>query len=293
MKSLLTIIILVPNFCTAQIPPRQLPKTDPVEQTDPIIKYSYLVGDSIFYTDKNYKTGEKYYGEITAISSMAKGNLTVEINHGEEYKDYQGTETHTFYRDELNDGFSLLYYWIQQSTVNRWKTDYVGSLFVFETGRFYDPAEKKFKEFVLGDTVRILDLVYDPRISKTEKHEDIVELGFYFLAEHQHSEIMISPEYLLNAAISYNEFNQEIQRQYQDIEEFRRQIAAKYGDNDANRIINNEYWLGMNREQAYLSLGEPLKKKKTITYFIHYDTWIYSNFELWFQNGTLSSWKRK
>lgn len=292
MKSLLIIIILLPFFCTAQIPQKQQTKPQP-ESLDPIVEYAYLVGDSVFYTDMNYKTGEKYYGGITAITGVTRGNLTVEINQGEDYKEFPGTGTHTFYRDELKDGYSLLYYWIMKSTVDSWKKNYVNSLFVFENGKYYDPSVSSFKEFVLGDTVRILDLVYDPRISRTEKHEDIVELGFYFLASHQNSQIMISPEYLLNAAISYDDFQNFIQRQYRDVEEFRRQIAAIYGDNEADRIINNEYWLGMNREQAYLSLGEPLKKKKTITYFIHYDTWIYSDFELWFENGTLSSWKRR
>ncbi len=267
---------------------QQLPQE---QEIDPQKDFAYLLGDSIFFTDKNYKSEEKYYGVITAITGMENGHLTVEINNGQNFKDKDFTGTHTFYQDELQKGYSLLYYWIFDSTIRKWKSDYLGNILVIKEGEYYLPKYKRFFDFDPGDTIRVSNLIYDMRASKTEKHEDILELGFFFSAQYRGDSIYLSPEYILEHSLKFKDFAKQMAAYEREGEAFFREVERKYGTQSAHKIMNGEYWLGMNKEEAYLSLGEPNKLTKTFTYYIFYETWKYSFAHLYFENGMLMSWK--
>ena len=272
-----------------QYPNRQeLPKE---KQIDPQKEYAYLLGDSIFFTDKNYKAEEKYYGVITRIVGVEKGNLTVEINNGQNFNNKDFTGTHTFYLDELEKGYSVLYYWILHKTIRQWKSDYLGNYLVIKEGKYYLPKYQRFFEFDLGDTIRVRNLIYNMRASTTEKHEDILELGFFFSAVYRGDSIYLSPEYILEHSLKFKDFAQRVAQYQREDEAFYREIEQKYGSQSAGKIMNGEYWLGMNKEEAYLSLGDPAKLTKTFTYYIFYETWKYSFANLYFENGMLMSWK--
>lgn len=262
-------------------------------EIDPQVAYAYLVGDSIFFTDKNYKTGNQYYGKITAILGLDKGRLTVEINNGNKVNGIDYTETHTFYQDELEKEYSLLYYWVLDRKLRELKDHYLGRTLIIKEGRYYLPRYKRFFDFDPGDTIQVNNLIYDKRASTTEKHENILELGFFFSAVYRNDTIYLSPEYVARHSIDFQEFTEQMDAYDRESEAFFRAVESRYGSQSAQKIVNGEYWLGMRKEEAYLSLGKPPQISKTYTYWIFYETWKYPNMWFDFQNGMLMGWKPK
>jgi len=95
------------------------------------------------------------------------------------------------------------------------------------------------------------------------------------------------------------ERNKEIEKKYQERKE---QLIEKYGNEDANRMLNKEIWQGMTEEMLIESRGHPLDKKESvykekITLKFYYnsritrqDTIVYE-YEVTLENGKVVGWK--
>jgi len=71
----------------------------------------------------------------------------------------------------------------------------------------------------------------------------------------------------------------------------RKILIDKYGERDALRILNRKIWLGMTKEMAIQSIGNPTDIKRTVFSFGVHELWVYSNLYLHFEDGVLNSWQ--
>ncbi len=75
-------------------------------------------------------------------------------------------------------------------------------------------------------------------------------------------------------------------------DKLRRDLTSKFGAATAKRILNNEYWIGMTKEMAALSLGNPDDINRTVTAKTVSEQWVYGTMlYLYFENGTLVSFQ--
>jgi hypothetical protein len=69
-------------------------------------------------------------------------------------------------------------------------------------------------------------------------------------------------------------------------------LTLKFGATNAKRILNKEYWIGMTKEMATISLGKPKDINRTVTAKTVTEQWVYSaKLYLYFENGTLVSFQ--
>jgi hypothetical protein len=68
-------------------------------------------------------------------------------------------------------------------------------------------------------------------------------------------------------------------------------ILKKYGPTIFNKLKQNYYWIGMNKEMAIISLGEPNNINRTVGVWGVHEQWVYKNFNLYFENGKLTSYQ--
>lgn len=66
-----------------------------------------------------------------------------------------------------------------------------------------------------------------------------------------------------------------------------KELTKKFGSRDAKRILENSYWIGMTKEMAELSLGQPDAINRTVTASQTKEQWVYRKFgvNLYFTNG--------
>ncbi len=74
------------------------------------------------------------------------------------------------------------------------------------------------------------------------------------------------------------------------------ELAIKYGEKDAQRIINMQIWIGMTSEMAIDSWGHPDDINKTVLENNIREQWIYRKLNsndvyLYFDNEVLTSWQ--
>ena len=74
-------------------------------------------------------------------------------------------------------------------------------------------------------------------------------------------------------------------------EERKKYLITRYGGSNAERILQNKIWIGMTKEMALESWGNPDDINRTVTaYYIH-EQWVYSSQYLYFEDGILTSWQ--
>jgi len=71
-------------------------------------------------------------------------------------------------------------------------------------------------------------------------------------------------------------------------------MVAKYGQKNADAILNHQYWIGMTSEIARASLGSPDKNNKSVGSWGVHEQWVYENkgLYLYFENGILTSYQQ-
>ncbi|MFT4669139.1 MAG: hypothetical protein ACI9M9_000063 [Flavobacteriaceae bacterium] len=73
--------------------------------------------------------------------------------------------------------------------------------------------------------------------------------------------------------------------------EERKYFLEKYGEKIFNKLDNGKYWIGMTEEMVRFSLGNPKDiNRSTGSYGVH-EQWVYSNRNLYFENGVLTSYQ--
>jgi hypothetical protein len=73
----------------------------------------------------------------------------------------------------------------------------------------------------------------------------------------------------------------------------RANLINKYGKTNADRIIENQYWIGMTGEMAKESLGYPDQNNRSVGNWGVHEQWVYSEYDifLYFENGKLTSYQ--
>lgn len=102
----------------------------------------------------------------------------------------------------------------------------------------------------------------------------------------------------ITTVIVNREARQEIIDRIQEDEEakiqakkWREYVLKKYGSVKGNRILDNEYWIGMTSAEAIESLGEPERINRTTGSYGEHEQWVYKGAYLYFQNGLLKSFQ--
>jgi hypothetical protein len=80
-------------------------------------------------------------------------------------------------------------------------------------------------------------------------------------------------------------------KQKQAQEERKKNLISKYGVNNAEKIMSKLIWIGMTKEMARESWGEPKDIHRTVTASSIHEQWVYSGEYLYFENGILTSWQ--
>lgn len=73
------------------------------------------------------------------------------------------------------------------------------------------------------------------------------------------------------------------------------ELKQKFRAKDAQRILDQKVWIGMNQEQLILSWGEPDDKNRTVTKYGIREQWIYGEFPnvtyVYLEDGVVTSWQ--
>ena len=76
---------------------------------------------------------------------------------------------------------------------------------------------------------------------------------------------------------------------------YKQSLINKYGDRNANRILEHKIWLGMTDEMAVKSWGNPDDINRTVSTYGVKEQWIYGDISnrryLYFENGILTTWQ--
>ena len=64
-------------------------------------------------------------------------------------------------------------------------------------------------------------------------------------------------------------------------------IINRYGKTTADKLLNGYYWVGMTKDMARISLGEPDDINKTVSSNSSREQWVYRNYNvyLYFENN--------
>ena len=72
-----------------------------------------------------------------------------------------------------------------------------------------------------------------------------------------------------------------------------KELEKLYGSDNANKILNNNIWIGMTEDMCLRSIGLPTIKNKTTNADGNSDQWVYENKYLYFDNGVLTTWQEQ
>lgn len=77
------------------------------------------------------------------------------------------------------------------------------------------------------------------------------------------------------------------------VEQVLLKIKSTYSKTIQDRIDKNQYWIGMTKTMATLSLGNPSDINRTVTKFVIHEQWVYSDYGLYlyFDDGILTSFQ--
>jgi hypothetical protein len=91
---------------------------------------------------------------------------------------------------------------------------------------------------------------------------------------------------LKKLAMSQDIANEEENKKLQDAKHLK-----KYGSTIFNKLKQHYYWIGMNKEMAIISLGEPNSINRTVGGWGVREQWVYKNLYLYFENEKLTSYQ--
>ena len=69
------------------------------------------------------------------------------------------------------------------------------------------------------------------------------------------------------------------------------ELTKSYGKTTALRILDHEYWIGMTKAMAQISLGTPEDINRTVTTNYTDEQWVYGKIYLYFRNGVCTSFQ--
>ena len=74
--------------------------------------------------------------------------------------------------------------------------------------------------------------------------------------------------------------------------ELQKKHIKKYGQKTYNRLRKGDYWLGMTKEMAVISLGSPKKVNSNVGSWGNHEQWVYNNnIFLYFEEKILTSYQ--
>jgi hypothetical protein len=68
-------------------------------------------------------------------------------------------------------------------------------------------------------------------------------------------------------------------------------LVKKYGYSNAKNIFAKKIWIGMTKDMAILSWGNPETINRSVGSWGVHEQWVYGDAYLYFENGVLTSWQ--
>jgi len=84
------------------------------------------------------------------------------------------------------------------------------------------------------------------------------------------------------------EFEQKTQKEQAEKD---LKYIKKFGVKIYDKLKNHYYWIGMTKEMAEISLGEPKDINRTVTSSSIQEQWVYKDIYLYFENGILTTFQ--
>lgn len=87
------------------------------------------------------------------------------------------------------------------------------------------------------------------------------------------------------------EREQKLKNQKDEYAKLEMNYIKKYGKETYNKLKQGDYWIGMNKKMAIISLGRPNDINRTVGSWGVHEQWVYDNLYLYFENGKLTSYQ--
>lgn len=90
-------------------------------------------------------------------------------------------------------------------------------------------------------------------------------------------------------AINYEKY---LEQKKSELSTYEYSLLKKYGKDTYNKLKKGLYWIGMTKEMAKISLGNPKDINKTVGSWGVHEQWVYNNLFLYFENNKLTSYQK-
>ena len=87
------------------------------------------------------------------------------------------------------------------------------------------------------------------------------------------------------------EYENKLKLKKAEYAKLEKEYIKKYGQKTYKKLKEGNYWIGMNREMATISLGSPKDINRTVGSWGVHEQWVYERRYLYFENGKLTSYQ--
>jgi len=160
-----------------------------------------------------------------------------------------------------------------------------------------------YKYEVKEDNQTFLAINNDTNINNNDFYKVLYNQNFYYINEiwiisdstflEFKKRVATKKEYLRHLIYKKDSLATAITEHKEALNEYNLQqkYLKKYGSKTYNKLKEGYYWIGMTKEMAIISLGEPNDINKKVSRTQTTEQWVYDNIYLYFKNGTLETYQ--
>jgi len=144
-----------------------------------------------------------------------------------------------------------------------------------------------------GDTIQITD--YNDGYWKASKGQIFGYIHDILLTQTEEVKVLKAELERQNADLLEKEKAEKLE-QYNALnlrkrKDYEKSIILTYGDEIGKKLLGGDYWIGMTKEMARISLGNPNEINRTVGSWGVHEQWVYSSLYLYFEDGKLTSYQ--
>ena len=152
---------------------------------------------------------------------------------------------------------------------------------------------RKISSLSKGDTIKVID--FEKKYYKAISNNKLGYVLYLYVESNDKLKELKKIKQSKEREILEQERKKEQQlanEQKEQQDKFRKSnLISQYGQNNGVRIYENKIWIGMTKEMAIDSWGEPDDINRTVGNWGVHEQWIYGNTYVYFENGKLTSWQ--
>jgi hypothetical protein len=144
--------------------------------------------------------------------------------------------------------------------------------------QYSDPSSPIISIIPLGDSVEVLDF-----------HDGYWGINKDTIYGYVNSLYLIENEVM--KAVQEKYYQELKERDSLRQEKSKQDLIDQFGEDNYNRIIRGEYWIGMTSSMAIMSFGYPDDINKSVGSWGIHEQWLYKDLFLYFENYILTSYQ--